>query len=85
MKITIDDVARELEITPENVRLKIDSGELPIAIVGGTDRRKSYTVLPSKLYEATGIKLGGYEPPAVCEVDYEKLAETVLKKLKEAI
>ena len=56
MKITIDDVARELEITPENVRFKIDSGELPIAIVGGTDRRKSYTVLPSKLYEATGIK-----------------------------
>lgn len=55
MKITIDDVAWELEITPENVRLKIDNGELPIAIIGGTDRRKSYTVLPSKLYEATGI------------------------------
>lgn len=83
MKITIDMVAKELEVAPSTVRKMIDRGELPIAAVTKDGNRKKYIILPKALYEETGIKVDGFEPPPSInvKVNYEKLAEEVAKTL----
>ena len=45
---------------------------------------KNYYVISAKaLYEKTGVKIDGYEPPPslTVNIDYEKLAEEVAKTL----
>ena len=83
MKITVEMVAKELGVTPPTVRKMIDCGELPIAAVTKDGNRKKYVILPKALYEETGIKVDGFEPPPSInvKVNYEKLAEEVAKTL----
>lgn len=83
MKITIEKVAKELGISPPTLRKMIDSGELPIAAILDEGGKKRYVILPKPLYEETGIKVDGYEPPPSISVrvDYEKLAKEVAKEI----
>lgn len=83
MKITIETVAKELSTTPPTVRKLIDSGDLPIAAVTEEGGRKKYVILPKPLYEETGIKVDGYEPPPSIniKINYEKLAKEVAKEI----
>lgn len=84
MKITIETVAKELGTTPPTLYKMIDSGALPIAaVVQEEGRRKKYVILPKPLYEETGIKVDGYEPPPSIniKINYEKLAKEVAKEI----
>ena len=83
MKITIDMVAKELEVTPATVRRMINTGKLPIATVTKHGGKNYYVISAKALYEKTGVKIDGYEPPPslTVNIDYEKLAEEVAKTL----
>lgn len=83
MKISVEMVARELGKTPETIRRLIDDGDLPIAIVKQNGKKKDYVILPNRLYKVTGIKLNGYEPLPIVDIniDYEKLAKSVAEEI----
>ena len=88
-KITPEKVGAELGISAQAVRLAMDRGQLNIGIKQVSESgQKNYIITPKKLYEETGIKLNGYEPPPTVNIDYNKLAQTIveqaLKFLKEA-
>ena len=85
-KLTPADVAPELGMTAQAVRVQMRNGKLPIGYVvkGGHDTY-SYIIEPKKLYEYTGIKMGGYEPSAVSDLDYERLARAIWRVFAEML
>lgn len=81
-RITPDIVGERLGISAQKVRELMDNGQLNIGIVSSTSNgQKQYIILPKPLYEATGLKMNGYEPPteAAFEFDYAKMAEELAK------
>ena len=79
-KITPAVVGRYLGISAQTVRERMKDGTLPIGKVyqdGGKDR---FLILPNLLYQETGIRLNGYEPPPVVSIDYEFLARRIIKR-----
>ncbi|MBR2593328.1 MAG: hypothetical protein IKD83_01735 [Firmicutes bacterium] len=79
-KITPEDVGRELGLSAATVRRKMEDGSLPIGDVETDGERKSYIIYPKPLYDVTGIKLNGYEPPGEIK-DYKALAECIIVDL----
>lgn len=84
MRITPEIVAKELGIGATLVRSLMESGELKIGkVIKGSGVSNNYIIYPKALYEETGIKVDGFEPPPSInvKVNYEKLAEEVAKTL----
>ena len=79
-KITPEEVGKKLGISPATVRKEMENGSLPIGTVVNDGERKTYIIYPKPLYEVTGIKMNGYEPPAPV-IDYQKLASELWKIL----
>ena len=81
-KITPEDVARLLGINAQAVRVRMRNGSLPIGTVtkspGGTC---GYHISPKMLYEVTGMKVLGYEPPPTISMDLKRLAEMIVEEL----
>nr|DAK64982.1 MAG TPA: Pyocin activator protein PrtN [Caudoviricetes sp.] len=77
---SIPELAKITGYSAENLRNLIKSGKLPIAVTLGTDK-KSYCLLPPKVYEYLGIKIDGYEPPPTVNIDYSKLVTDVAGEL----
>jgi len=85
-QLTPADVAPELGMTAQAVRVQMRNKKLPIGTVTKSDTgRYSYIIEPKKLYEFTGIKMGGYEPSAVSDLDYERLARAIWRVFAEMI
>lgn len=85
-KITPETVGRYLGISARAVREAMENGTLKIGHVNITEGgQKQYVILPKQLYEATGVKLNGYEPPPKVNIDYEVLAKEVVKEFMSAI
>lgn len=82
MKITVEQVAKELGTSPPTLRKMMDSGKLPIGVVIDDGGQKRYIILPKPLYEETGIKAEGYEPPPNIniKIDYKNFAKEVAKE-----
>lgn len=80
-RITPDLVGRCLGISAATVRKGMEDGTLPIGLVENNGKKKNFIILPKALYEMTGIKLNGYEPPPTVMVDYSRLATEVTKQL----
>lgn len=79
--VTPTDVGKILGISAQAVRVQMQKGTLPIGIVMENGKgRYSYIISPKKVYEFTGMKVGGYEPEEI-KVDEERLAESIAKKL----
>lgn len=77
-RITPDLVGRHLGISAATVRKGMEDGTLPIGIVESNGKKKNFIILPKALYEVTGIKLNGYEPPVtVSSIDYAELARSI--------
>ena len=83
-KITVEEVAECLGVRPKTIQEYMTSGYLPIGIVKKGERN-SYTIIPKMLYDATGLALGGYEPPVISQIDAEKLAEIIRKQVETAV
>lgn len=78
-RITPEKAGAALGLSAQAVRLAMDSGALDIGIVTETESgQKSYIITPKKLYESTGVKLNGYEPPPAVNIDYEQLAQRIV-------
>lgn len=80
-KITPEEVGKKLGISPATVRKEMENGSLPIGTVAKDGERNKYIIYPKPLYEVTGIKMNGYEPP-VPVIDYQKLAVELWKIIK---
>ena len=77
-RITPELVGSYLGLSAQSVRELMDTGNLKIGFVSNTAQgQKQYIILPKMLYEATGIKLNGYEPLPNVNIDYEKLAKAI--------
>ena len=87
-RITPEKVGAALGISAQAVRAAMDSGKLNIGIVTETESgQKSYIITPKQVYEATGVKLNGYEPPPVVNtgIDYNELASRIIQQAVKAI
>ena len=75
-KITPEIVGRYLGTSARSVRTGMENGTLEIGHIEVTEGGvKRYIILPNKLYNATGIKLNGYEPPPVLKIDEKNINE----------
>lgn len=80
-RITPEKVGAVLGLSAQAVRCAMDNGTLEIGTVTETKNgQKNYIITPKKLYEETGIKLNGYEPPPTVNIDYNQLAQAVIKQ-----
>lgn len=78
-RITPELVGSHLGLSAQSVRELMDTGNLKIGFVSNTAQgQKQYIILPKMLYEATGIKLNGYEPLPNVNIDYEELAKAIV-------
>lgn len=78
-RITPELVGSHLGLSAQSVRELMDTGNLKIGFVSNTVQgQKQYIILPKMLYEATGIKLNGYEPLPNVNIDYEELAKAIV-------
>ena len=87
-RITPEKVGAALGISAQAVRAAMDSGKLNIGIITETESgQKSYIITPKQVYEETGVKLNGYEPPPVvnAKIDYDVLADRIIKRSIAAI
>lgn len=85
-RITPDIVGKYIGISAQAVREGMERGTLPIGRVEKTKQgQKQYIILPKPLFEATGLRLNGYEPPPTVNIDYEKLAEAVVNEFMETL
>lgn len=80
-QIRPEDVAPLLGLSAQTVRIQMQRGILPIGIVGGTEKRRTYTIVPEMLYKETGIKINGYEPERSAIIDYDRFAKAVVDEL----
>ena len=78
-KITPAIVGQYLGISAQAVREGMERGVLPIGAVISQGEKKKYIILPKPLYDVTGIKLNGYEPPPVVDINYPLLAKEIAK------
>ena len=83
-RITPDEVGKYLGISAQAVRERMESGVLPIGVVERTRKGQNrYVIDPKSLYEATGLCLNGYEPPAA--MDYRQLAREIVSEFVRRI
>lgn len=76
------DVAPLLGLTAQAVRVQMQNGKLPIGVITkGKHGGSSYVIFPDKLYNATGIKYGGYEPEISNGLNYKLLAVAIVDEL----
>ncbi len=74
-------VAQQLGISPVTVNYCMAKGTMPIGIAEKRESTNRYIIFPKALYDVTGIKPNGYEPPpvgGVKELDYDKPAKSIL-------
>lgn len=85
-KITVETVAKELGVSAQSIRERMRSGEIklgyPYISKNGVI---TYVMTPKTVYEATGLKLNGYEPPIQANIDMDELADMVATKVLEKI
>ena len=80
------DVAPLLGLTAQAVRVQMQNGKLPIGVITkGKHGGQSYVIFPDKLYNATGIKYGGYEPDWSGGINYKVLAVAVVDELVKRV
>lgn len=82
--ITPEMVAKLLGTSAITVKYCMENGTMPIGIVKRTKEKPQYIIFPKALYDVTGYKLNGYEPPPTAEVkeiDYDSLAKSILAQL----
>lgn len=84
-QIRPEDVAPLLGRSAQTVRIQMQRGILPIGIVGGTEKRRIYTIIPKMLYTETGIKINGYEPERTDIIDYDRLAKAVVDEFVKRV
>lgn len=78
-RITPEVVGRYLGMSAQAVRRHMEDGSLPIGIVNDNGNgKKEFLIFPKPLYEITGIKLNGYEPPTANIVNFPELNINVL-------
>ncbi|GFI61961.1 hypothetical protein IMSAG049_01132 [Clostridiales bacterium] len=85
--ITPKMVGQYLGISEVRVRRCMENGTLPIGVVDKRGKVASYIIFPKALYEQTGFKVNGYEPP-VCingDIDYELLAKSIAAELAQCL
>lgn len=82
-KITPKDVAEYLGINEQAVRVRMQNGTLPIGDVVKNGTNYTYLIYPKALYETTGMKANGYEPPTVVDITVEKIADALYMLLKK--
>lgn len=81
-KITPGDVGKLLGISAQAVRVQMQKGILDVGIaVENENGRYSYIISPKKVYELTGAKIEGFEPPTEVRIDEERLAINIAKAL----
>ena len=79
-RITPELVGEHLGLSAQRVRELMENEKLKIGFVSDTAQgQKQYIILPKMLYEATGIKLNGYEPPIGIDFDYRAFAVELVK------
>lgn len=81
-KITPKDVAEYLGINEQAVRVRMRNGSLPIGNVVKNGKNFTYVIYPKALYEVTGMKASGYEPPTAVDITVEKIADALYLLLK---
>ncbi len=85
-KITPELVGQYLGMSAQSVRVAMESGRLNIGQVYITDSGiKKFVITPKTLYDGTGIKLNGYEPPPTVNIDYEELAKRIVSQFMDTI
>lgn len=81
-RITPGDVGKLLGISAQAVRVQMQKGILDVGVVVQNDNgRCSYIISPKKVYELTGAKIEGYEPPTELKIDEERLAVNIARVL----
>lgn len=84
-KITPAMVAQYLGISAQTVRERMKDGSLNIGKVYESKGNDNFLILPGPLYEETGIKLNGYEPPPTVNIDYCVLAKEIVKEQQRVL
>ena len=77
---SLSDLSKLTGYSVDALRNLINSGRLPIAVVSGGEK-KSYYIMPPKVYEYFGLKIDGYEPPPTVNIDYKRLVADVADEL----
>lgn len=62
-----EEVAKKMGMNSQYIRIHMEDGSLPIGIVtrGGGNMRADYKIFPKMLYDVTGYRIDGFEPPIV--------------------
>ena len=85
-KITVETVAKELGVSVQSIRERMRSGEMKLGYSSVSENGVvTYVMTPKTVYEATGLKLNGYEPPIQANIDMDELADMVATKVLEKI
>lgn len=72
-KITVEMVAAGLGVSPQKIREQMKSGKMKLGYPDTSENGvTTYIMTPKHVYDATGLKFNGYEPPAVIVLKDEK-------------